>query len=74
LVSITIGWPRICDTRWRTTRLTVSDALPAGNGLMTLIGRLGQSSAFADVAVARRNTPRAAVNGRSESTKTSKAF
>ena len=41
LVSITIGWPRICETWSSTTRLTVSDALPGGNGLITLIGRDG---------------------------------
>jgi hypothetical protein len=51
---MTIGWPRSCDTLSTTTRLVVSEALPAGNGLMTLIGRVGQSCAQ-DAEPAKRN-------------------
>jgi hypothetical protein len=48
---MTIGWPKSCDTWSSTTRLTVSAALPAKNGLTTRIGRVGhESSAMAGTA------------------------
>src|SRR6516225_9129788 len=74
LASITIGWPRSCETRSRTTRLTVSDALPAANGLMTLIGRVGQSSACATDAANRSTAHRAPVDGRSDTNRTSQTL
>src|SRR5262249_50541580 len=74
LVSSTIGWPTTCETLSRTTRAVVSDALPAGKGLMTLIGRVGQSSAWAKAAASRSAAPRAVANGRSNDTKTSRAL
>src|SRR5437763_351824 len=72
--SITIGWPRSCAMLSTTTRLTVSEALPAGNGLMTLIGRVGQLSASAaDVAI-RTAADKAPTNGRNDNTRTSQTF
>src|SRR5215472_11814953 len=71
LVSSTIGWPTNCWTLSRTTRAVVSEALPGGKGLMTLIGRVGHSSAFADAAAIRSTAPSAAANGRSDNTKSS---
>src|SRR6516164_5054129 len=73
LVSSTIGWPTKRETLSRTTRAVVSEALPAGKGLMTLIGRAGQLSAWADAAANRTAAPMAA-NGRSNDTKTSRAL
>jgi hypothetical protein len=50
----------------------VSEALPGGKGLMTLIGRVGQLSAWADAAANKSAAPMAA-NGRRNDTKTSEA-
>jgi hypothetical protein len=52
----------------------VSEALPAANGLMTLIGRVGQSSAWAHAAANRTAAPSAAADRRSNDTKTSRAL
>src|SRR5437868_3457996 len=68
LVSITIGWPTNLETLSRTTRAVVSEALPAGNGLMTLIGRVGQSSAAAAEAASSSTAPSTPANGRNEDT------
>src|SRR5262249_54846617 len=51
--STTIACPRFCDTWSSTTRPVVSEALPAANGLITRIGRVGQSCARAVVAAMR---------------------
>jgi hypothetical protein len=67
LVSITIGWPTNWETLSRTTRAVVSEALPAGNGLITLIGRVGQSAAAADT-VNSSTALKAPANGRNENT------
>src|SRR5262249_1154404 len=48
-----IGWPMFCDTWSTTTRPVVSEALPAANGLMTRMGRVGHSWARAVVAAMR---------------------
>jgi hypothetical protein len=45
----------------------VSEALPAGNGLITLIGRVGQSAAAADT-VNSSTALKAPANGRNENT------
>src|SRR5690242_4245177 len=74
LVSSTIGWPTTCEALSRTTRAVVSEALPGGNGLMTLIGRLGQLSALADTAASRSTRARAAATGRSDNTTTSELY
>ena len=60
--------------RGRGPRLTVSDALPAANGLMTLIGRVGQSSACATDAANRSTAHRAPVDGRSDTNRTSQTL
>src|SRR5205085_8097173 len=67
LVSMTIGWPTSCETLSSTTRLTVSEALPGGNGLITLIGRVGQSSAAAAEA-SSSTAPSTPANGRNDNT------
>src|SRR5579884_2827100 len=54
--SITNGCPTICDAWSSTTRVTVSEALPAGYGLMTRIGRVGHCCALAGRAAANAPT------------------
>src|SRR5262249_51501421 len=49
-----IAWPIFCDSWSTTTRPVVSDALPAANGLITRIGRVGQSWAWAVTIAATR--------------------
>src|SRR5580692_10693544 len=49
--SRTKGWPSTCPTWSSTMRATRSLALPAANGLIASIGRLGQSAATAAAAV-----------------------
>src|ERR1700732_2364302 len=51
---MTIGWPMFCDTWSSTTRPVVLDALPAANGLITRIGRVGHCCARAATVAATR--------------------
>src|SRR5258708_6461444 len=57
LFSMTNGWPSCRETWSSTTRATVSLALPAVNGLMTCIARVGQASPSAAAAAATSATP-----------------
>src|SRR5689334_17861157 len=70
--SITIGCPIRCDTSLRTTRDTVSAALPAGNGLITRICRVGYCSARTAAVAAMRIAPARAQEARSDNTKLSR--
>src|SRR5262249_7713822 len=49
-ISMITGCPSRRETSSSTTRLTVSEALPAGEGLITFIGLLGPCCAFAAAA------------------------
>src|SRR5262249_15366736 len=67
-ISMITGCPSRRDTSSSTTRLTVSDALPAGYGLITLIGLVGHCCAFANVAEAISITAKMALIARKQRT------